>query len=53
LQYIYNEEIDDLKKSFLDLKKQTKDREFKFEVMLSFWFAIHMKKLQASKIMLE
>lgn len=49
LQYIYNEELDDLQKSFQDLRKQVDDRTFKYEIMLNFWFAVHFEKLVAAQ----
>ena len=45
LQHIFNVEIDDLIKSFEDLRKNVDDRNFKYECMLSFWLAVHLKKL--------
>ena len=42
LQFIFNNERDDLHKSFLDLKKQTDDKEFKYEVMIAFWLCVEL-----------
>ena len=45
LQYLYNSEIDELKKSFLDLQKQTDEHNYQYELMLAFFLAIDQKKL--------
>ena len=42
LQYLFNSEIDELKKSFLDLQKQTDEKNYKYEVMIAFWLAIEL-----------
>lgn len=42
LQFIYNCELDDLEKSFEDLRKTVDEKEFKYEVMISFWLAVHL-----------
>jgi hypothetical protein len=42
LQHIFNEEIADLQKAFSDLEKTESVSHFKYEVMLAFWFAIHL-----------
>lgn len=49
LQYIYNCELDDLKKSFEDLRKTIDEKAFKYEVMLSFWLAIHIEKIDEAR----
>lgn len=41
LQFIFNHATDDLEKSLLDLKKEVEDIQFKYEVMIAFWLAIH------------
>jgi hypothetical protein len=46
LQHVFNEEIEDLGKSFLDLEKTVSEISFKHEVMIAFWFAIHTQKLE-------
>lgn len=53
LQYIYNCELDDLKKSFEDLKKIVDEKAFKYEVMLSFWLAIHLEKIEEARCLFE
>lgn len=53
LQYIYNCELDDLKKSFEDLRKTIDEKAFKYEVMLSFWLAIHLEKLEEARCCYE
>ena len=45
LQHIFNEEKDDLEKSFADIKKVFDQRLFKYEVLISFWLAVHLEKL--------
>jgi hypothetical protein len=50
LQHIYNEEKDDLEKSFADVKKVIEDKVFKYEVLIAFWLCIHLKKLEAAKL---
>ena len=51
LQHIFNEELDDLEKSFADIKKMYDPRLFKYEVLLSFWLAVHMQKLEFTKLL--
>jgi hypothetical protein len=46
-------EIDDLIKSFEDLRKNVDERSFKYECMLSFWLAVHMKKLAEAQELLK
>ena len=53
LQHVYNEEIEDLRKSFLDLEKTTDETHFKHEVMIAFWFAIHTQKLDIAMLLTE
>ena len=42
LQNIYNEERDDLEKSFADIKKVFDSRTFKYEVLIAYWLSIHL-----------
>ena len=51
LQYLFNSETDELSKSFKDLKKQTDDKTFKQELMIAFWLACYLKKVEAAKIL--
>lgn len=53
LQYIYNCELDDLKKSFEDLRKTVDEKAFKYEVMISFWLAIHLLKLDEARCLYD
>ena len=53
LQHIFNLELDDLIKSFEDLRKSVDARSFKYEVMISFWFAVHMDRFEAAKQLLD
>jgi hypothetical protein len=53
LQYIYNCELDDLKKSFEDLRKTVDEKAFKYEVMISFWLAVHLLKLDEARCLYE
>jgi len=53
LQYLFNSEIDELKKSFLDLQKQTDERTYKYEVMIAFWLAIDLGKDQEARTMIS
>jgi hypothetical protein len=41
LQHIYNEERDDLEKSFADIKKVYDPMLFKYEALIAFWLALH------------
>jgi hypothetical protein len=42
LQHIYNEEKDDLEKSFGDIKKVLDVNTYKYEVLIAFWLTIHL-----------
>ena len=42
LQFMFNLEIDDMIKSFDDLKKNVDDRSFRYEIMLAFWLSVHL-----------
>lgn len=53
LQHIYNEEKDELEKGFMDLKKIFDSRTFKYEVLISFWLAIHMGRLEIAQVIHE
>ena len=53
MQHIYNEEKDDLEKSFADIKKVFDHRTFKYEVLIAFWLTIHLQKLEASKLVYD
>lgn len=46
LQHIYNKEIDDLEKSFADMKMQVEPKIYKFEIMLCLWFAVNKGTLE-------
>ena len=37
--------MDDLEKSFADIKKVYEPRLFKYEALIAFWFALHLQKL--------
>lgn len=50
MQHIFNEEKDDLEKSFADIKKILDNRTFKYEVLISFWLSIHLQKLESAKL---
>ena len=50
LQHIYNEEKDDLEKSFGDIKKVHDENTYRYEVLLAFWLCIHLEKLDAAKL---
>jgi hypothetical protein len=52
LQHIFNVELDDLIKSFEDLRHSVDERSFKYEVMLSFWLSIHLEKLAEAQELL-
>ena len=51
LQHIFNEERDDLEKSFADIKKVYDPRLFKYEALISFWLAVHLQKLDFVQMM--
>lgn len=53
LQYLFNSEIDELKKSFLDLQKQTDEKNYKYEVMIAFWLAIELQKDEEARTMVS
>jgi hypothetical protein len=53
LQHIYNEEKDDLEKSFADIKKVFDSRTFKYEVLIAFWLTIHLQKLETAKLVFD
>jgi hypothetical protein len=45
LQQVYNDEKEDLHRGLLDLRRLAEPRSFKYEVLLAFWLAIHLEKL--------
>ena len=51
LQFLFNSEIDELEKSFLDLQKQVDEKRYKYEVMIAFWLSIELEKLEEAKAM--
>lgn len=53
LQYIFNSEIEELKKSFLDLKKMVDERTYKYEVMLAFWLSVELEKVEETRVLIE
>lgn len=53
LQYLFNSEIDELKKSFLDLQKQTDEKNYKYEVMLAFWLSVELLKDEEARTMVS
>ena len=53
LQHIYNRELEDMLKSFKDQEKQMTPIEFKYEVMICFWFSIHIEYVEAANILYE
>ena len=53
LQYLFNSEIEELKKSFQDLEKTSDERTYKYEVMLAFWLSIEMEKFEIAQVILE
>lgn len=53
LQFLFNSEIDELKKSFLDLKKQTDERSYKYELMIAFWLSIELLKDEEARTMVS
>ena len=46
LQHIYNSEMTELQKSMTDLKKVLESRPFKFELLIAFWVAVHLERLE-------
>ena len=46
LQHIYNEERDELEKSFQEARKILDTRNFKYCVLISFWLCIHLERLE-------
>ena len=53
LQYLFNSESSELRKSFLDLAKQTDEKSYKYEVMIAFWLAVELGKDEEAKTMTE
>ncbi|CDW71841.1 UNKNOWN [Stylonychia lemnae] len=53
LQHIYNEEKDELEKSFADVKKVLDNRTYKYEVLIAFWITVHLQKLEAAKLVYD
>ena len=45
--------MDDLQKSFADIKKIFDDRLFKYEVLMAFWLAVHQQKLEFVKFVYD
>lgn len=53
LQYLFNSEIDELKKSFLDLQKTVDERTYKYEVMIAFWLCVELEKVEEARAMVS
>jgi hypothetical protein len=53
LQHIYNNEIEDLKRSFIDCGKILEERTFKFELLICFWVSIHLKRMEAAQYIFD
>ena len=53
LQFLFNSENDELKKSFMDLEKQTDEKTYKYEVMIAFWLAIELQKEEEARTMIS
>ena len=53
LQYVFNHAKADLEKSFLDLKKTVEDTQFKHEIMIAFWLAIHIGELDIAQLIIN
>ena len=53
LQYLFNSETNELKKSFLDLKKSVDDKTYKYEIMIAFWLAVDLLKNEEAATMIE
>ena len=51
LQHIFNLEVEDMEKSFKDQKMQMEEDEFRYEVMLAFWFSIHLGALKSARLL--
>jgi hypothetical protein len=45
-----NLDIQGLKESFAEFKQTAKSQQFKLEVMISFWFAIHIESLDMAQV---
>lgn len=53
LQYLFNSEIDELKKSFLDLQKTVDERTYKYDVMIAFWLCVELEKVEEARAMVS
>jgi hypothetical protein len=53
LQFIFNLEIDDMIKSFEDLKQTVDEREYRYEIILAFWLSIHLQLKSAAVELLQ
>lgn len=53
LQYLFNSEINDLRKSFMDLKKSVDEKTYKYEVMIAFWLSIDLGKHEEAAAMCD
>jgi hypothetical protein len=51
LQHIYNKELDDLEKSFADIKMQVDVSVYQREAVLCIWFSIFKENLPESQLM--
>ena len=47
---MYNEEKDELEKNFIDTKKTSDQRTYKYEVLIAFWLSIHLSRLQIAQM---
>ena len=53
LQFVFNREVPDLEKSFLDLKKKENKKTLRCDVMIAFWLAIEMQFLEEAREILK
>ena len=51
LQFIFNSEISDLEKSFLDYKKTVSTRDFKCDALIAFWLCVELGKVEEAMLL--
>ena len=53
LKLVFNSELRELKKTFMDLVEQVDARTYKYEIMLAFWLAIELDKVEEAQFFLD
>lgn len=53
LQFLFNQEFDEFERSLLNMRKLTSDKDFRNEIYICFWLAIHMENFEFSQYLIN